>query len=58
MKVKVIRDFYDRQINLQLRKAGEEFEADEARATELANGGFVEMIPAEPKKRGRKPKEA
>lgn len=49
MKVKVIREFYDREHDLTLRKEDEIFEADEKRAKQLMQGGFVMKAPEEKK---------
>lgn len=44
MKVKVIREFRDREHNLKIRKMGEESEVSKKRAEELENLGFVSVI--------------
>ncbi len=45
MKVKVIREFYDKENDLQLRKEDEIFEAEDKRAKQLISGGFVMKAP-------------
>lgn len=45
MKVKVIREFYDRENDLQLRKEDEIFEVEDKRAKHLISGGFVMKAP-------------
>ena len=44
MKVRVRRDFRDRENQLCLRKEGEVFEADGERAKELEGRGFVKIL--------------
>ena len=44
MKVKVTREFRDKEHNLKLRKVGEELEVSKERADELRNLGFVSVI--------------
>ena len=44
MKVKAIRDFYDRESEMKLRKAGEEFEAKEPRAVHLETLKLVQRV--------------
>ncbi|MCU0079331.1 hypothetical protein [Extibacter muris] len=43
MKVKVLRNFRDRENALRLRKEGDTFEVEEKRARELEGRGFVEI---------------
>lgn len=43
MKIKVKKDFYDREADLVLRKKGAEFEVTEKRGRELIDGGFAEQ---------------
>lgn len=51
VKVKALRDFHDRENNMQLRKAGSEFEVDQKRADLLAGRKLVEILrdPEKPK---------
>ena len=42
MKIKVIKEFIDRENDMTHRKIGETFEADEPRAEQLEQLGFVE----------------
>lgn len=52
MKIKVIKDFFDRENDLVLREKGEELEAPEQRGRELIAKGFVaEVKPKEQKKK-------
>lgn len=44
MKVKVIKQFYDKQKDLKLHEVGDEFEADDKRADELKTLGFVKIV--------------
>ena len=44
VKVKVTREFRDKEHNLKLRKVGEELEVSKERADELRNLGFVSVI--------------
>ena len=55
MKVKVIRDFYDKENDLKLRKEDEVFEAEDKRAKQLMAGGFVMKNP-ETRKVEKQPK--
>ena len=48
MKVIVKKEFYDIQHNKVLRKIGDSFEADQARAEELSGYGVVEIIEEKP----------
>ncbi|MBO5159626.1 MAG: hypothetical protein J6B94_08585 [Lachnospiraceae bacterium] len=43
IKVKALREFYDRENNLKLRKKDEEFEVSEKRAEKLTGLGYVKM---------------
>lgn len=52
MKVKVIKDFIDREADMKHRKIGEEFEADDQRAKYLEALNFVKTV--EPKKSTKK----
>lgn len=45
MKVKVKTDFLDRENDLKLRKAGEQFEVNGERAVKLANMDLVVILP-------------
>ncbi|MGN0503146.1 MAG: hypothetical protein ACI4HN_09500 [Ruminococcus sp.] len=45
MKIKVIKEFIDRENDMIHRKVGETFEADEPRAKHLEQLGFVEKKP-------------
>lgn len=54
MKAKVITAYIDR-ITEELHKPGEEVELTEARAKELAEGGFVEVAKAAPKRPRKSP---
>ena len=47
MKIKVIKEFIDRENDMTHRKIGEAFEADEPRAEQL---GFVEKAEKKPRK--------
>lgn len=49
MKIKVKKDFYDREADLALRKKGAEFEVSEKRGKELIEKGFAEEIKSEKK---------
>lgn len=51
MKVKVIREFRDREHDLKLRKKEEEFEVPEKRAEKLESLGFVTRIEKPSKKK-------
>ena len=44
MKIKVKKDYYDREADLALRKYFAEFEASEKRGKELIEKGFAEEI--------------
>ena len=44
MKIKVKRDFYDRENDLTLRKKGETLDVSEQRAKELIAKGFVAEV--------------
>lgn len=48
MKVKVLRDFRDRENDLIIRKVGETLEVTEERAEKLQGFGLVEEIPIIP----------
>lgn len=50
MKVKVIRNFRDRENALRLRKEGDTFEVEEKRAKELVARGFVVITAGKPSK--------
>ena len=51
MKIKVKRDFYDRENDLTLRKKGKVLDASEQRAKELTAKGFAaEVKPKQNKK--------
>lgn len=52
MKVKVIKEFIDRENDMTHRKIGEEFEVDEKRAKYLETLKFVKSV--EPKKSTKK----
>lgn len=45
MKVKVKADFRDRENDLRLRKAGEQFDVKNDRAEQLSELGLVEILP-------------
>lgn len=49
MRIKVKKNFVDREANMKERNAGEEFEARETRAKYLVSLGFVELIPTKTK---------
>lgn len=51
MKVKVIKEFIDRENDMTHRKIGETFEADEQRAKHLEQLGFVEKAEKKPRKK-------
>ncbi len=51
MKVKVIKEFIDRENDMTHRKIGETFEADEPRAKHLEQLGFVEKTEKKPRKK-------
>lgn len=53
MKIKVIKEFIDRENDMTHRKIGETFEADERRAEQLEQLGFVEKA----EKKSRKTEE-
>lgn len=44
MKIKVKRDFYDRENDLTLRKKGEVLDLSEPRARELTDKGFATEV--------------
>ena len=50
MKVKVIKQFNDRTEGFITRPVNETFECSEERAKQLISGGFVEIVPDNPKK--------
>lgn len=50
MKIKVIKEFIDRENDMTHRKIGEIFEADEPRAKHLEQLGFVEKAEKKPRK--------
>ena len=50
MKIKVIKEFIDRENDMAHRKIGETFEADEQRAKQLEQLGFVEKAEKKPRK--------
>lgn len=50
MKIKVIKEFIDRENDMAHRKIGETFEADESRAEQLEKLGFVEKAEKKPRK--------
>ena len=50
MKIKVIKEFIDRENDMAHRKIGETFEADEPRAEHLEQLGFVEKAEKKPRK--------
>lgn len=55
MKVRVIRDFYDKANDEVLRKVGDEFVISQERFEEILSvGDFVEEIKEEPKKSTKK----
>ena len=56
MKVKVIKEFIDRENDMTHRKIGETFEADEPRAEHLEQLGFVEKAEKKPRKTEEKSK--
>jgi len=45
VKVKVNADFRDRENDLRLRKAGEQFDVKNDRAEQLSELGLVEILP-------------
>lgn len=51
MKIKVIKEFIDRENDMTHRKIGETFEADEPRAEQLEQLGFVEKAEKKPRKK-------
>ena len=51
MKIKVIKEFIDRENDMTHRKIGETFEADEPRAKQLEQLGFVEKEEKKPRKK-------
>lgn len=51
MKVKVIKEFIDRENDMTHRKIGETFEADEPRAKRLEQLCFVEKAEKKPRKK-------
>lgn len=51
MKVKVIKEFIDRENDMVHRKIGEIFEADEPRAEHLEQLGFVEKAEKKSRKK-------
>ena len=50
MKIKVIKEFIDRENDMIHRKIGETFEADEPRAEHREQLGFVEKAENKPRK--------
>lgn len=58
MKIKVKKDFFDRENDMTLRKVGEELEVPSPRGAYLLALGLCEIIrePNEKPKRGKKPK--
>lgn len=63
MKIKVTKDFFDRENDMILRKVGEEIEVSSQRGMYLQSLSLCEIIsepdetPASKPKRGKKPKE-
>lgn len=63
MKIKVTKDFFDRENDMILRKVGEEIEVSPQRGMYLQSHCLCEIIsepdetPASKPKRGKKPKE-
>ena len=51
MKVKVIKEFIDREADMKRRAVGETFEADEQRAKYLETLRFVEKAEKKPRKK-------
>ena len=51
MKIKVIKEFIDRENDMTHRKIGETFEADEPRVKHLEQLGFVEKVEKKPRKK-------
>lgn len=51
MKIKVIKEFIDRENDMTHRKIGETFEADEPRAEQLEQLGFVKKAEKKPRKK-------
>ena len=51
MKIKVIKEFIDRENDMTHRKIGEIFEADEQRAKQLEQLGFVDNAEKTPRKK-------
>ena len=56
MKVVVKREYIDMQCNRVLRKVGESYDTDKARADELEGLGFVDIVKEKPSKPAEKPK--
>lgn len=62
MKIKVTKDFFDRENDMILRKVGEELEVPSPRGVYLQSLSLCEIIsepdetPASKPKRGKKPK--
>lgn len=55
MRVRTVKEFYDREAGVP-RKAGDEFEAGDARVASLVHslyGVLVELVPDKPTKRPR-----
>ena len=50
VKVKVIKQFNDKTEEFITRPVNETFECSEGRAKHLISGGFVEIVPDNPKK--------
>ena len=50
MKIKVTKDFFDRESDMTLRSAGEELEVTDSRAAFLAGKGLCDIL-REPEKR-------
>lgn len=51
MKIKVIKEFIDRENDMTHRKIGEAFEASKQRAEHLETLGFVEKAEKKPEKK-------
>ena len=49
MKIKVKKDFYDREADLALRRKGEALTVSAERGRELIDGGFAEEVKSEKK---------
>lgn len=55
VRIMPLIEFRDRKHDLTLRKPGKVYEDDEARAKELEEKGFAEIVKEAPEKKGEKP---